>query len=185
MPQETLEYDSLISNSMGSSIEKVEDDDNVFAIAQAVGQLGQFELGNLTSSDIGVINWVKVYMKAYTSPAKRVAGVAVYLQDQSDTLLQTANFQIDSAVEALFDSGEIPTDGTSAWTETSVSDLRLTVRYLADISDPGGGSTDVYFDYIYLVVDYDIPVPPPYNNNRNRLHVANGRIDLTSGRLSI
>ena len=186
MPQETLEYSSLVSNAWASTIEKVEDDDNVYAIADTVGQMASIELGDMTSNDIGTINHITFYVKAFNTPAKRITRLVIYFQDSSGTTLNEADITIDGNIENTYNTGNVTgTSGGSAWTESSINDLRILFRYYADVN--GGGTTEMNIDYAYLVVDYDVPVvpTPTYNSNRNQLHIANGRIDLTSGRLSI
>ena len=180
MPQETLEYSSTVSTAWASDIAKVEDDDGVFAVADTLNQMATIQLGDLTNNDIGSVNSITIYASALIFPAKRVARLAVYIQNSSGTTLTQGVMDVNSSTEALFNTGALTFSGIS---ESSINDMQILLRYLAD-SDPGG-TTDLSVDYLYAVVDYDIPVPPPYNNNRNRLHIANGRIDLTSGRLSI
>ena len=183
MPQETLEWSSTVASTFDATISRVENDDGNYAVAGSTGQSGTIDFGNMTASDIGTINWIRAYYKALATGVKQTIRVGTQFRDSSGGALGSADIVIvEGPSEQLYPGTTLYNDGASAWTESSVNDARLVVEFNAIISS---GPTELWIDYIYVVVDYSEPVipTPTYDSTVNNVHVLSGNIDITSGNI--
>ena len=171
MPIQTLKYASTVSSTV-QNVSRIEENDDSKALADGYGENFIVELTNLT----GNINSVQ-----YKVGANCTAGAAVAIF--TIEILDGSNSQYFSEFEALgvgtseeTETGTVrATDGSSAWTESTVNAIRLKGTFTAR-----SAATNLEIDYVHLLVDYEEPEP-----NAGLIKLNSGLVKLNSGLIKI
>ena len=180
MPRQTLEYVSEVANDTGVDSSRLSAIDTTTVLFQNLTNAVIIEIDDLAGS-IGTINWVrhKVVFKGVSTSGKATATVGVYILNDSNVSLWSQQH----TAPALYTTNEgtiRTTDGSSAWTESSVNSARLKVVYEAE-----SATNDLMVDYVALIVDYNEPPPETYDSLVQNAHLKTGNVSLKSGNVYI
>ena len=161
-------------------------DDSNYARCTTVTNAFIVSFGNLTST-IASINSIRFYVNGFDSGVRGGQdGVSFDLLNASNSSYSLSENKIftDTTLTTVQAGTERTTsDGSTAWTESDVNGLRMTVIWLTE-NDP---NCQLSLDHLYIDVDYNAPAAdePTYDTTVNSIHITSGNINVTGGNIFI
>ena len=174
MPIETLKYASTVSSTV-QNVSRIEENDDSKALADAISESFIVELTNLTGN-IASINSVQYQLGANCTAGAAVAIFTIEILDGSNSQYFSEFEAIGVGTSEETETGTVrATDGSSAWTESTVNAIRLKGTFTAR-----SAATNLEIDYVHLLVDYEEPEP-----NAGLIKLNSGLVKLNSGLIKI
>ena len=153
MATTTLKYASTVSSTI-QNVSRIEDDDDSKALADDIDENFIIELTNLPSN-VASINSVQYKLGANCTLGSAVAIFTIEILDGSNSQYFSEFDAIGTGTSEETETGTIrTTDGSSAWTESTVNAIRLKGTFTAK-----SAPTNLEIDYVHLLVDYEA-LPP-------------------------
>ena len=136
---------------------------------------------NDLTSDIGSINSIRFYTAGIVSVTRGVDAVCSFdLLNSSDSSYSYAESKTfnDTTLSTLQAGTERTTsDGSTAWTESDVKDLRMQVTFTSIANTAG----QMDLDFLKIDVDYNEPPALTYDTTIGRIRMNSGTIILDGG----
>ena len=161
-------------------------DDSTRTTCSTVGEAFTVSFGNLTST-IGSINSITFSVIGHAGIVRGTTAICTFsLLNSSDSsygLNENKNFTDATINTTQAGTTRTTSDGSTAWTESDVNGLRMSVKF-ASITNP---SADMNLDFLKIDVDYNAAAAAPteYNSTTNNIHVSSGNINVISGNVFI
>ncbi len=183
MPQEVLTYSATVSDDTGNGPSRMSDLDGAYFLMETIGHTAIIELTNLTGN-VGTINWIQHTIHGNGIAGKTTATGTVFLANGSNaTYFSEAHVFNPPGIQTKTGTQRTTSNGTDAWTESQINDLRLKIQFVAE-----SHTNDLSIDFVKVTVDYDEPAaapPPTYDTSANNTHITSGNIHITSGNIFI
>ena len=190
MPIETILPDATTTANpawSGTIHTALSTDDSTRTTCSTVGESFVVSFGNLTASNISSINSITFSVIGHAGIVRGVTAVCTFsLLNSSDSsygLNENKNFTDATINTTQAGTTRTTSDGSTAWTESDVNGLRMSVKF-ASITNP---SADMNLDFLKIDVDYNAPpaAPTEYNSTTNNIHLLSGNINVISGNVFI
>lgn len=173
MPVQTLKYASTVSSTV-QNVSRIEENDDSKALAE-YPQSFIVELTNLTGN-IASINSVQYQLGANCTAGGAVAIFTIEILDGSNSQYFSEFEAIGVGTSEETETGTVrATDGSSAWTESTVNAIRLKGTLTAT-----SATTNLEIDYVHLLVDYEAGAP-----TAGLIKLNSGLVTLNSGIIKI
>ena len=170
MATTTLKYASTVSSTI-QNVSRIEDDDDSKALADDIDENFIIELTNLPSN-VASINSVQYKLGANCTLGSAVAIFTIEILDGSNSQYFSEFEAIGVGTSEETETGTVrATDGSSAWTESTVNAIRLKGTFTAR-----SAATNLEIDYVHLLVDYEA-LPP----TAGLIKLNSGLVTLNSG----
>jgi len=189
MPIETIVPDATTTPNpawSGNVASSLNTDDNTRTTCSTVGESFVVSFGNLTST-IGSINSITFSVIGHSGIFRGVLAVCTFsLLDSSNSsygLNENINFTDATINTTQAGTTRTTSDGSTAWTESDVNGIRMSVKYTS-IANP---SSNINLDFLKIDVDYNAPVAaaPTYNTTVNNIHIGSGNVNVAGGNIFI
>ena len=151
-----------------------------------VGEAFTVSFGNLTST-IDSINSITFSVKGITGIVRGTPAVCTFsLLNSSDVAYSgyNENKTFTDTTYATLQAGTERTtsDGSTAWTESDVNGIRMSVKFTSIVN----ASANLSLDFLKIDVDYNAPVQLPlYNTTVNNILLQTGNMNISSGNISL
>ena len=174
MPQETLIYSSTVADDTGGDPGRLSALDGGFFLISTVGHTVIIELTNLTGN-VGTINWVQHTIHGNGIVGKQTATGTVFLANGSNaTYFSEAHVFNPPGIQTYTGTQRTTSNGTDAWTESQINDLRIKLRYSAE-----SAANDLSIDFVKVTVDYNEAVAIP------AFKLTSGLLKITEGLVKV
>ena len=186
MPIETILPDATTTpnpNWSGTIHTALATDDNTFTQCSTVGASFIVSFGNLTASNISSINSITFSVIGFVGGLRGVTGVCNFMlldsSDSSYNLEEDKSFTDATLATTQAGTTRTTSDGSTAWTESDVNGLRMSVKYTS-IANPGA---NINLDFLKIDVDYNetAVVIPTYDNTLNNITMNLGTTVISGG----